>query len=167
MSLMSFKRTDVKRRNTMKTEVRLLTDEDLKEAAIIYTNVFSARPWNEPWSINTAYARLYDISKTPGYIGIGYFHSENNKLTGFIVGNEEQWANYKAFYVNEICVLSSTQQTGIGTSLLSFLNELLIQKEVKEVYVSTERGQGKPERFFEKNGFVTHESRILMAVNID
>ncbi len=164
---MSFKNADVKRRNTMKTEVRLLTDEDLKEAVIIYTNVFSARPWNEPWSINTAYARLYDISKTPGYIGIGYFHSENNKLTGFIVGNEEQWANYKAFYVNEICVLSSTQQTGIGTSLLSFLKELLIQKEVKEVYVSTERGQGKPERFFEKNGFVTHESRILMTVNVD
>ncbi len=164
---MSFKNADVKRRNTMKTEVRLLTDEDLKEAAIIYTNVFSVRPWNEPWSINTAYARLYDISKTPGYIGIGYFHSENNKLTGFIVGNEEQWANYKTFYVNEICVLSSTQQTGIGTSLLSFLNELLIQKEVKEVYVSTERGQGKPERFFEKNGFATDESRILMAVNVD
>ncbi|MGF9946808.1 hypothetical protein ABEX44_26770 [Priestia megaterium] len=46
----------------MKTKVRLLTDEDLKEAAIIYTNVFSASPWNEPWSMNTAYARLYDIS---------------------------------------------------------------------------------------------------------
>ncbi|MFF2443819.1 GNAT family N-acetyltransferase [Priestia megaterium] len=81
--------------------------------------------------MNTAYARLYDISKTPGYIGIGYFHSENNKPIGFIVGNEEQWANYKMFYINEICVLSNTQQTGIGTSLLSFLNELLIQKEVK------------------------------------
>lgn len=164
---MSFKNADVKRRNTMKTEVRLLTDEDLKEAAIIYTNVFSGSPWNEPWSINTAYARLYNISKAPGYVGVGYFHSENNKLIGFIVGNEEQWANYKTFYINEICVLSSTQQTGIGTSLLSFLKELLIQKEVKEVYVSTERGQGKPERFFEKNGFATDESRILMAVNVD
>ncbi|AEN89318.1 Acetyltransferase, GNAT family [Priestia megaterium WSH-002] len=113
----------------MKTEVRLLTDEDLKEAAIIYTNVFSARPWNEPWSINTAYARLYDISKTPGYIGIGYFHSENNKLTGFIVGNEEQWANYKTFYVNEICVLSSTQQTGIGTSFYLSLTSYLYKKK--------------------------------------
>ncbi len=164
---MSFKRPVEKRGAMMKSQVRLLTDEELEEAAIIYTNVFSGSPWNEPWSINTAYARLYDISKTPGYIGIGYFHSENNKLIGFIVGNEEQWANYKTFYVNEICVLSSTQQTGIGTSLLSFLNELLIQKEVKEVYVSTERGQGKPERFFKKNGFVTHESRILMTVNVD
>lgn len=45
---MSFKNADKKWRNTMKTEVRLLTDEDLKEAAIIYTNVFSASPWNEP-----------------------------------------------------------------------------------------------------------------------
>ncbi|MED4216759.1 GNAT family N-acetyltransferase [Priestia megaterium] len=151
----------------MKSQVRLLRDKELEEAAIIYTNVFSGSPWNEPWSIHTAYARLYDISKTPGYIGIGYFHSENNKLVGFVVGNEEQWANYKTFYVNEICVLSKTQQTGIGTSLLSFLNELLIQKEVKEIHVSTERGQGKPERFFKKNGFATHESRILMTVNVD
>ncbi|MED3942502.1 GNAT family N-acetyltransferase [Priestia megaterium] len=151
----------------MKSQVRLLRDKELEEAAIIYTNVFSGSPWNEPWSIHTAYARLYDISKTPGHIGIGYSHSENNKLVGFVVGNEEQWANYKTFYVNEICVLSKTQQTGIGTSLLSFLNELLIQKEVKEIHVSTERGQGKPERFFKKNGFATHESRILMTVNVD
>lgn len=81
----------------MKTKVRLLTDEDLKEAAIIYTNVFSAPPWDEPWSINTAYARLYDISKTPGYIGIGYFHSENNKPIGFIVGNENSGRTIRCF----------------------------------------------------------------------
>ncbi|MGG3768249.1 GNAT family N-acetyltransferase [Priestia megaterium] len=151
----------------MKNQVRLLRDKELEEAAIIYTNVFSGSPWNEPWSRNTAYARLYDISKTPGYIGIGYFHSENNKLIGFIVGNEEQWANYKTFYLNEICVLTSIQQTGVGTSLLTFLKELLVQRKVKEAYVSTERGQGKPARFFEKKGFIIHKSRILMTVNID
>ncbi|MBA9037883.1 MULTISPECIES: GNAT family N-acetyltransferase [Priestia] len=141
----------------MKNQVRLLRDKELEEAAIIYTNVFSGSPWNEPWSRNTAYARLYDISKTPGYIGIGYFHSENNKLIGFIVGNEEQWANYKTFYLNEICVLTSIQQTGVGTSLLTFLKELLVQRKVKEAYVSTERGQGKPARFLKR--------RVLSSIN--
>ncbi|QTL47362.1 MULTISPECIES: GNAT family N-acetyltransferase [Priestia] len=141
----------------MKNQVRLLRDKELEEAAIIYTNVFSGSPWNEPWSRNTAYARLYDISKTPGYIGIGYFHSENNKLIGFIVGNEEQWANYKTFYLNEICVLTSIQQTGVGTSLLTFLKELLVQRKVKEAYVSTERGQGKLARFLKR--------RVLSSMN--
>jgi len=142
----------------MKNQVRLLRDKELEEAAIIYTNVFSGSRWNEPWSRNTAYARLYDISsKTPGYIGIGYFHSENNKLIGFIVGNEEQWANYKTFYLNEICVLTSIQQTGVGTSLLTFLKELLVQRKVKEAYVSTERGQGKPARFLKR--------RVLSSIN--
>ncbi|MBD8111673.1 GNAT family N-acetyltransferase [Priestia megaterium] len=141
----------------MKNQVRLLRDKELEEAAIIYTNVFSGSPWNEPWSRNTAYARLYDISKTPGYIGIGYFHSENNKLIGCIVGNEEQWANYKTFYLNEICVLTSIQQTGVGTSLLTFLKELLVQRKVKEAYVSTERGQGKPARFLKR--------RVLSSIN--
>jgi|SRR6478609_784643 GNAT superfamily N-acetyltransferase len=154
---MSFKKVDRKRRNMMKNQVRLLRDKELEEAAIIYTNVFSGSPWNEPWSRNTAYARLYDISKTPGYIGIGYFHSENNKLIGFIVGNEEQWANYKTFYLNEICVLTSIQQTGVGTSLLTFLKELLVQRKVKEAYVSTERGQGKPARFLKR--------RVLSSIN--
>ncbi|MEB2275483.1 GNAT family N-acetyltransferase [Bacillus sp. ILBB4] len=141
----------------MKNQVRLLRDKELEEAAIIYTNVFSGSPWNEPWSRNTVYARLYDISKTPGYIGVGYFHSENNKLIGFIVGNEEQWANYKTFYLNEICVLTSIQQTGVGTSLLTFLKELLVQRKVKEAYVSTERGQGKPARFLKR--------RVLSSIN--
>ncbi len=154
---MSFKKVDRKRRNMMKNQVRLLRDKELEEAAIIYTNVFSGSPWNEPWSRNTAYARLYDISKTPGYIGIGYFHSENNKLIGFIVGNEEQWANYKTFYLNEICVLTSIQQTGVGTSLLTFLKELLVQRKVKEAYVSTERGQGKLARFLKR--------RVLSSMN--
>jgi GNAT superfamily N-acetyltransferase len=154
---MSFKKVDRKRRNMMKNQVRLLRDKELEEAAIIYTNVFSGSRWNEPWSRNTAYARLYDISKTPGYIGIGYFHSENNKLIGFIVGNEEQWANYKTFYLNEICVLTSIQQTGVGTSLLTFLKELLVQRKVKEAYVSTERGQGKPARFLKR--------RVLSSIN--
>jgi len=154
---MSFKKVDRKRRNMMKNQVRLLRDKELEEAAIIYTNVFSGSRWNEPWSRNTAYARLYDISKTPGYIGIGYFHSENNKLIGFIVGNEEQWANYKTFYLNEICVLTSIQQTGVGTCLLTFLKELLVQRKVKEAYVSTERGQGKPARFLKR--------RVLSSIN--
>jgi N-acetylglutamate synthase-like GNAT family acetyltransferase len=64
-------------------------------------------------------------------------------------------------------VLSNIQQAGIGTSLLTFLTELLVQREVKEAYVSTERGQGKPACFFERKGFIIHESRILMTLNID
>lgn len=32
----------------MKSQVRLLRDKELEEAAIIYTNVFSGSPWNEP-----------------------------------------------------------------------------------------------------------------------
>ncbi|MFP7735869.1 hypothetical protein ACLHDF_21175 [Priestia aryabhattai] len=44
---------------------------------------------------------------------------------------------------------------------------LLTDEELKEAYVSTERGQRKPACFFEKRGFSIHESRILMMLNID
>ncbi len=147
----------------MQNVVRLLSENDIEEASIVFTNVFSSNPWNEPWSSQTSYKRLVDISKTPGYIGIGYFDS-NNQMIGFLVGNEEQWADSKSFYINEICVLTNIQQNGIGTSLLKYLKDILTQKSVDTVYLSTERGTGKPELFFRKNGFVTNESRVLMSM---
>jgi aminoglycoside 6'-N-acetyltransferase I len=149
----------------MENTIRLLSERDLEEAAKVFTSVFRSEPWNEPWSFETSYKRLLDISQTPGYIGIGYFIS-NNQLIGFLVGNEEQWADSKSFYINEICVLSNIQQKGIGTSLLKYLKNIFLQKKVDSAYLSTERGEGKPELFFRKNGYVTNESRILMTMKI-
>jgi len=149
----------------MGNTIRLLSEKDLEEVAKVFTRVFSSEPWNEPWSFETSYKRLLDISQTPGYIGIGYFDS-NNQLIGFLVGNEEQWADGKRFYINEICVLANIQKKGIGTSLLHYLKDILSQKNVDSAYLSTERGEGKPELFFSKNGYVTDESRILMTMKM-
>ncbi|MBL3646001.1 GNAT family N-acetyltransferase [Peribacillus muralis] len=149
----------------MQNTIRVLSEKDLEEESKIFTNIFSSNPWNEPWSLQTSYKRLLDISKTPGYIGIGYFNS-NNQMIGFLVGNEEQWADSKHFYINEICVLNNIQQNGVGTSLLKYLGNILTQRKVDAAYLSTERGKGKPELFFRKNGFVTNESRILMTMSV-
>jgi ribosomal protein S18 acetylase RimI-like enzyme len=147
-------------------KVRLLLEKDLKEAANIFTSVFSDEPWDEPWSYKTSYKRLLDISLTPGYIGVGYFKSSNDELLGFLMGNEEQWADTKSFYINEICVLNNIQHSGIGTSLLEYLKHILESRSVQEAYLSTERGNDKPELFFKRNGFSTNESRILMSVGV-
>jgi len=147
-------------------KVRLLSEKDLEEAANIFTSVFNDVPWNEPWSYETSYKRLLDISLTPGYIGVGYFDSNNGGLLGFLVGNEEQWADIKSFYINEICVLNNIQHSGIGTNLLDYLKHILESRNVNEAYLSTERGNAKPELFFKRNGFSTNESRILMSIEI-
>lgn len=149
----------------METSIRLLTEKDIVEAATLFTCVFTLKPWNEPWSFKTSYKRLLDISKTPGYIGLGYFNS-TDQLTGFLVGNEEQWADGTSFYINEICVLGTNQQTGVGTHLLTYLSHILREKKVDSAYLSTERGGGKPELFFKKNGYATNESRVLMSMDI-
>lgn len=73
----------------MQNIIRMLTPADLEQASKVFTSVFNAAPWNEPWSLQTSYKRLLDISMTPGYIGIGYFHS-NGQMIGFLAGNEEQ-----------------------------------------------------------------------------
>ena len=146
----------------METSMRLLAENDLEEAAKLFTCIFSSTPWNEPWSFKTSYKRLSDISKTPGYIGLGYFNS-TDQLTGFLVGNEEQWADGTSFYINEICVLGTIQQKGIGTRLLTHLSTILTEKKINSVYLSTERGGGKPELFFKKNGYATNKARVVMT----
>lgn len=148
----------------MQNSIRILSDMDLDEASIVFTHVFRGNPWNEPWSLETSYKRLVDISKTPGYLGIGYFDS-TNRIIGFLVGNVEQWADSKSYYINEICVLNNIQNKGVGTSLLKYLENILSKEKVNAVYLSTERGNGKPEQFFKKNVFLTNESRILMVRN--
>uniref|UniRef100_UPI003F4907FF GNAT family N-acetyltransferase n=1 Tax=Niallia taxi TaxID=2499688 RepID=UPI003F4907FF len=105
------------------------------------------------------------MSNTPGYIGIGCFNI-NNQMIGFLVGNKEQWADSTSFYIDEICVLTNIQTKGIGTSLLEYLKDTLAQKNVDTAYLSTERGKGKPELFFIKNGYVRNESRVLMTMVI-
>ncbi|WP_242985984.1 GNAT family N-acetyltransferase [Oceanobacillus zhaokaii] len=87
-------------------------------------------------------------------------------MTGFLVGYVEQWGDRSNFYINEICVLTNVQTNGIGTSLLKYLRDILTQKNVETAYLSTERGEGKPEVFFRKNGYVTNESRVLLTMTI-
>jgi len=48
----------------MQNTIRMLTPADLEQASKIVTSVFNASPWNEPWSIQTSYKRLLDISMT-------------------------------------------------------------------------------------------------------
>ncbi|MFJ7859721.1 hypothetical protein ACIQZM_17690 [Peribacillus sp. NPDC097206] len=50
--------------------------------------------------------------------------------------------------------------------MLNYLTEILAEKKVDSAYLSTERGEGKPEMFFTKNGYTTSESRVLMTMKI-
>ena len=149
----------------MDDTIRFLTEDNLTEVSKTFTKVFNSEPWNELWSYETSYKRLNDIIKTPGYMGIGYFNA-SNEIIGFLVGNEEQWAESRSFYINEICVLKDTQQKGVGTSLLKYFRIILAERKISTAYLSTERGIGMPELFFEKNGFITNESRIIMNLTI-
>ncbi len=146
----SFHNKKEERTCTMNQPIRKLTIKDLKPAAKLFARVFNEEPWNEPWTLQSSYKRLMDISLTPGYLGIGYFEDENGPLLGFIVGNEEQWINNKYFYLNEICVDTNAQISGIGTSLLEFLKVQLKQQAVAQIYLSTEKGHRKPAAFFQK-----------------
>lgn len=107
-----------------------------------------------------------DISNTPGYVGLGYFDTEN-QLLGFLMGNIEIWDQGKIFYINEICIDASNQNKKIGSALLKDLKTILKKKNIKKIYLSTEKGHNKPQAFFSKNGYSTVEQRVTMIQEIN
>ncbi|MBH1940264.1 GNAT family N-acetyltransferase [Mobilitalea sibirica] len=140
-----------------------MENEDLKEYAKLYVGVFNAPPWDDQWTIETAYKRLYDISNTSGFIG--YKYVEDGEIKGSIMGNLEQW--YEGFHYNlkEMFVATQLQGKGIGSKLLMELEKELKASDVNTVYLFTSKGD-LTSHFYSNNGYEEIQSMVMMGKSI-
>lgn len=124
------------------------TQEHLGAMAMLFVEVFNAEPWNDAWSEHSARQRLGDMQNTPGAKGVCLF--EGVLLAGFALGHSEQWFVGQHFFLKEMCVKTSLQRRGLGTALLSALEERLQGQE--QVSLITAR-DSSAQAFYERNGF--------------
>lgn len=130
----------------------------LPAAAALFASVFNAPPWNDSWTSRSAERRLADLAATPGFFGVSA--TQNNDLVGFAIGHAEQWFTGVHFMVNEMCVRADLQRTGIGSSLLSALEQLVAEAE--QFYLLTERG-GAAHSFYERHGYRPTTRQTLLV----
>lgn len=133
----------------------------LSAAARLFVSVFNAPPWSESWSEESARARLEDVVRTPGFVGVALH--DGQELCGFAVGHKEHWHTGKHFLLREMCVRTESQRQGIGAALLSALEARLVG--VEQVYLRTDR-HGPAHRFDERCGYRLAQRTGVMTKKI-
>jgi aminoglycoside 6'-N-acetyltransferase I len=140
-----------------------LQESHLFECSKLYVEVFNAEPWNDSWTEESAYKRLKDIYETPNFEGLVYI--DDNKITGAVFGNCEQWYEGKHYNLKEMLVFNEQQGKGIGSMIMHRLTSELEQKGVNTVILFTSKGN-KTHNFYIKKGFGELESMAMLAKEI-
>jgi aminoglycoside 6'-N-acetyltransferase I len=137
--------------------------ESLEECIDLYIKVFNSAPWEENWSYEVAKERLDDLYHTPKFDGYTLYN--NDRLVGFIVGNQKRTPQGIVFYIAELCINSEEQGQGYGSLLLESLEKKLKNIDVTSIYLLTSNG-GLAESFYLKKNYAVNKNRIVMRKSL-
>jgi len=137
-----------------------LNETHLKECSLIYVDTFNEEPWNDNWDEVSAFNRLNEIYKTPGFIG--FVVIDNGKLLGAVLGHLETWFEGYMYNLKEMFIKKSEKGNGVGSKLFRHLEDDLKNHEVTSISLFTSKGD-LTERFYLKNGCVTEDDMIMMS----
>jgi ribosomal protein S18 acetylase RimI-like enzyme len=144
--------------------IRNINENDIFECSKLYIKVFAEKPWNEVWEINRVECRLSHFFNSQGFAG---FLAESDKeIVGFIVGNSEPFRLYDIFYLREMCIKTELQRNGIGRKLFSELENKLIEKDIKSIYLTTQHNI-PASQFYQKVGFKISEEMRFFSKRIN
>lgn len=131
---------------------------NIEEIKVFFKNVFMSKPWNDDWS-NENQLHQYIIDLIGNRNSLTLVLIENNKLVGLAMGNIMHWYLGTEYYIYEFCIKTEEQGRGLGTLFLKNIEEYLVQKGIKHIFLQTERSVPAYE-FYKKNGFYELENHI-------
>jgi aminoglycoside 6'-N-acetyltransferase I len=147
----------------MAERIEPLRDEHLEECAHLLMVTFNADPWNDKYTLKTAIEQLAWHLSVPGCVGLV---SVSDEILAFAVGYREPTDVGEVFNLSIFCVRPDVQRTGVGSRLLSNLEETLGKSGIKTIILGTRKGT-IAEAFYEKHGYVTNEEDIEMRRDLD
>jgi GNAT superfamily N-acetyltransferase len=136
----------------------------LPECAAMFAAIFSAPPWNERWTVETATCRLTEILQTPGSMGVVWIEPETAQPAGLAAGHLQQGATERVFRLAEFCVHPEWQGKGIGSRLLTQLERSVAELGAHAIFLTTE---GRPVSFYARHGYVAHPEWVAMSRSLD
>ncbi|MDT8717696.1 GNAT family N-acetyltransferase [Clostridium sp. 19966] len=129
----------------------------------LYIRVFNSKPWNDEWTLETAYKRLSDIYISPNFEGVLYL--ENNEIKGAILGTYEQFYNGIHYNLRELFISNELQGQGIGSKLLRELEAHLKKMGVTTIILFTSKGNNTS-KFYLKNNYLNLDSMAMIGKDI-
>ncbi len=141
--------------------IRKFTLADVEECAELFKEVFSAYPWYDNW-VSFEQTRTYLIELIENPVFEGYVAYNGLNLVAVCFGHKRSWWIGKEFFVDEFYVRNESQGNGIGTKMLNYIKEQLIEEEYTRLVLLTNKGI-PAEEFYIKNGFYNNQNRTVMV----
>ncbi len=132
-------------------EIRELLSADLEKIKPMYREVFGGPPWNEDWEDDRQLEEyLLDLTEVRGSLHYGLF--ESGRILGFSLGKIKHWCEGTEYYIEDVCIRPEDQGKGYGRIFFSMIEQDLVSRGVRTIYLMTDRDQPAYE-FYRKLGF--------------
>lgn len=135
----------------------------IRECSELYLRVFNASPWNDQWTVDTAYKRLGDIYHAPNFEGIAYL--EDGRVIGAIFGNCEQFYDGVHYNLREMFIADGSQGQGIGSKMLHHFEAHLKKQGITAIILFTSK-ENRTSSFYLKNEFKQWDGMTMMGKDI-
>lgn len=146
------------------TKIKELDRSSMSEVQEIFKSVFMGEPWNDDWSDEKQlHAYLKDITGNPNSLSLGLF--EDDRMLGFALGNIKHWYAGTEYCIDEFCIRREKQGQGFGTLFLKEIEAYSKKKEIKLIYLQTDRNLPSY-GFYEKNGYFDLKAQAAFVKTI-
>jgi len=125
--------------------------KDLNACAKIFTAAFQAPPIGYDWlTIEKARRYLHDLTRKPGFLGFTYFAEES--VVAFCFGIIDDYFLKTQYEIEEVAVLPLYHRHGVGSAMLSAVEDQLTKRNVAFVHLRTSRNIPAYD-FYVRNGY--------------
>jgi len=136
-------------------KIRKAKKEDFKEIAEILMKESSKRPYNEKYTLRTAIKEIINFSKNELYVAVN-----KKEIIGFIASNITS-DNKKKAYIDELWLRPVYRGKGVGTTLVSFIEDLYKRKGVKIIRLVAKKN-ARAFKFYKKIRYNEYKDLVFM-----
>lgn len=140
-----------------------LNTQKEKEITALIAEAFAAPPWNDRWTPEQLHTYFLDIAGNANSVMLGYYYNE--KLSGVALGRLKHWFDGVEYCIDDLCVDPKMQGKGIGSALLSGIEEYAKARHFKEVSLWTERSAPAFE-FYKKNRWTESGEWVRFSITV-
>lgn len=150
----------------MNLEYKIMSEEDFESCAYELIEAFKEEPWNEEWTFEQAFTRIDEIMSAR--VSRGYVVYDGDIVVAMACGRIMTYIDFKELWIDELSVNPLYQGKGVGSKLIEFIRSELKKEKSKIAYLALNTERDYPcVGFYEKNGFRTSETNVVMFANVD
>ncbi|MDR0999229.1 MAG: GNAT family N-acetyltransferase [Clostridiales bacterium] len=132
--------------------------EDTKK---LFYNVYKNAPFNYEWlGMEQVDEYFKDMEDTPH--SLNYILMQEDKIVGVCMGQTEEHFMTPGYKINELFITGDHQSQGLGSYFMSEIENMLLKRGIKAIYLFTNRNM-KAYEFYLRNNFIAHNDTVYMA----